>query len=135
MAAAWEDYRRLSEMLREHTQRILSDLRHLTPQASDKRRKKVAREAEKKAIEVARYVIPLAAFTSMVHTVSGIVLHRLHRMMLTGDTPAENARVITAMVDKVRELDPDFFDRVGEGPLSEDEIVERKWPRIAGGGD
>ena len=135
VAAAWEDYRRLSEMLKEHTQRILSDLRHLTPQASDKRRKKVAREAEKKAIELARYVIPLAAFTSMVHTVSGIVLHRLHRMMLTGDTPAENARVITAMVDKVRELDPDFFDHVGEGPLAADEIVERKWPRIDGGGD
>ena len=37
------------------------------------------------AIEIARYVIPVAAFTSMVHTVSGIVLHRLHRMMLTGD--------------------------------------------------
>jgi hypothetical protein len=47
------------------------------PKASEKRRKKVAREAEKKAIELARYVIPVAAFTSMVHTVSGIVLHRL----------------------------------------------------------
>jgi thymidylate synthase ThyX len=133
--AAWEDYRSLSEVLKEDTQRVLSELRHLTPGASEKRRKKVAREAEKKAIEVARYVIPVAAFTSMVHTVSGIVLHRLRRMMRTGDTPLENAQVVDAMVDQVRALDPDFFDRVGEGPLLEDEVVERRWPRIGESGD
>src|SRR5262249_52012221 len=55
--AAWEAYRRLSELLKEDTHRILSELRHLTPNASEKRRKKVAREAEKKAIETARCVI------------------------------------------------------------------------------
>ena len=42
--------------------------------------KKVERQAEKRAIEVARYVLPIAAATTMVHTVSGIVLHRLWRM-------------------------------------------------------
>ena len=88
IAAAWETYRRLTDILREDTLRIMGELRHLSPNASEKRRKKVAREAEKKAIETARYVIPVAAFTSMVHTVSGIVLHRLNRMMRTGDTPA-----------------------------------------------
>ena len=86
---AWESYRELSALLKDDTHRILGELRHLTPNASEKRRKKVAREAEKKAIELARYVIPIAAFTSMVHTVSGIVLHRLYRMMRTGDAPAE----------------------------------------------
>jgi thymidylate synthase ThyX len=95
----------------------------------------VAREAEKKAIEVARYVIPLAAFTSMVHTVSGIVLHRLHRMLHTGDTPVETARVVTAMVDKVRELDPAFFERVGQGPIDPEGVVEARFPRVEGGGD
>ena len=88
--AAWEDYRTLSALLREDTHAILADLRHLTPNASEKRRNKVARESEKKAIELARYVIPVCATTSMVHTLSGIVLHRLCRMMRTGDTPAEN---------------------------------------------
>ena len=38
-------------------------------------------------------------------------------MMRTGDAPAEGVRVIGAMVEKVRELDPAFFERVGEGPL------------------
>jgi thymidylate synthase ThyX len=135
IVAAWESYASLSQILYEDTHRILADLRHLSPRAAEKRRKKVAREAEKKAIEVARYVIPVAATTSMVHTLSGIVLHRLYRMVRTGDTPAENARVVTAMVDKVRELDPAFFERVGEGPLGEEGVMEARFPRVEGGGD
>jgi thymidylate synthase ThyX len=130
---AWEAYRRLSALLQPETLRIMGELRHLSPQASEKRRKKVAREAEKKAIETARYVIPVAAFTSMVHTVSGIVLHRLHRMMRTGDTPAENTTVVSAMVDAVRELDPDFFARVGEGPLGDDQVMETRTAFAADG--
>jgi thymidylate synthase ThyX len=133
--AAWESYRRLTALLRADTLRILADLRHLTPNAAEKRRKKVEREAEKKAIETARYVIPVAAFTSMVHTVSGIVLHRLHRMMRTGDAPAETRAVVEAMVALVRERDPAFFDRIGEGPLGEDEVVEARLPRMERDGD
>jgi thymidylate synthase ThyX len=132
---AWEAYRKLTELLRDDTLRILSDVRHLSESASEKRQKKVRREAEKKAIEIARYVIPVAAFTSMVHTVSGIVLHRLHRMMLTGDTPKESRAVVEAMVERVRKLDADFFERIGEGPRGEDEIVETRLPRLAADGD
>jgi thymidylate synthase ThyX len=135
VAAAWAGYRLLSQILKEDTTRILSDLRHLSPNASEKRRKKVAREAEKKAIELARYVIPVAAFTSMVHTLSGIVLHRLYRMMRTGDTPAESVRVVSEMVAKVKELDPAFFDRVGDAPLGDGEVVESGLRRSTTGGD
>ena len=133
--AAWESYRRLTQLLKQDTLRILSGLRHLTPNASDKRRKKVEREAEKKAIETARYVIPVAAFTSMVHTVSGIVLHRLHRMMRTGDAPAETRAVVEAMVGLVKEKDPAFFERIGQGPLAEGEVVEARLPRLEADGD
>jgi thymidylate synthase ThyX len=132
---AWEAYRKLTEILKGDTLRILADVRHLTAKASEKRQKKVAREAEKKAIEIARYVIPVAAFTSMVHTVSGIVLHRLHRMMLTGDTPRESRAVVEAMVERVRGLDADFFERIGEGPLEADDVVETRLPRLAADGD
>ncbi len=135
IVSAWESYRRLNELLKEDTHRILAQLRHLTPGAAEKRRKKVARESEKKAIELARYVIPIAAYTSMVHTVSGIVLHRLWRMMRSGDTASENVAVVTAMVDRARELDPAFFERVGEGPLPPEEIVEGRFPQTQGGGD
>jgi thymidylate synthase ThyX len=132
--AAWQAYGAIAEVLEPDTLRIMGELRHLSPRASEKRLKKVAREAEKKAIETARYVIPVAAFTSMVHTVSGIVLHRLWRMMRTGDTPRENAAVVTAMVEEVRALDPDFFARVGEGPLPEEGVVESRL-RFAADGD
>jgi thymidylate synthase ThyX len=133
--AAWNAYRRLTALLETDTLRILSELRHLTPNASDKRRKKVQREAQKKAIETARYVIPVAAFTSMVHTLSGIVLHRLHRMMRTGDAPSETRAVVEAMVARVKETDADFFTRIGEGPLGEDEVVETRPPRLEADGD
>src|SRR6185436_11728625 len=133
--SAWESYRRLNELLKVDTRRILGELRHLTPNASEKRRKKVEREAEKKAIETARYAIPIAAFTSMVHTLSGIVLHRLYRMMRTGDAPAETRAVVEEMVRLVKELDPAFFDRIGQGPLGEAEIVETRLPRFATDGE
>ncbi len=133
--AAWESYRRLTQLLRVDTLRILTGLRHVGPKASEKRRRKVEREAEKKAIEIARYVIPVAAFTSMVHTVSGIVLHRLHRMMRTGDAPAETRAVVEAMVALVRERDPLFFERIGQGPLAEAEVVEARLPRLEQDGD
>jgi thymidylate synthase ThyX len=133
--AAWESYRRLTGLLGQDTLRILSDLRHLTPGASEKRRRRVEREAEKKAIETARYVIPVAAFTSMVHTVSGIVLHRLHRMVRTGDAPTETRAVVGAMVGLVREKDPAFFERIGEGPLGEAEVGETRLPRLETDGD
>jgi hypothetical protein len=80
-------------------------------------------------------VIPVAAFTSLVHTVSGIVLHRLHRMMLTGDTPLESRTVVEAMVALVKERDPDFFERIGQGAIPEDGIVETRLPRLAADGD
>jgi thymidylate synthase ThyX len=132
---AWEAYRSLSQILGEDTAKIMAELRHVGPRASDKRKKRAAREAEKKAIELARYVIPLAAHTSMVHTVSGIVLHRLYRMMRTGDAPAESAAVVQAMVDLVRGVDPAFFEHVGEGPLPESELAESRFPPAEGGGD
>src|SRR5205814_4411593 len=59
---AWDSYGQLAALLQKDTHAILARLRNLTPNASEKRQKKVAREAEKKAIELARYVIPVAAF-------------------------------------------------------------------------
>jgi len=135
LVGSWQAYRELYTILREDTLRIVGELRHLTSTASEKRRKKVAREAEKKAIELARYVIPVAAFTAMVHTLSGIVLHRLWRMMRTGDAPAESAQVVSEMVGRVRQLDPEFFERIGEGPLDAAEVIETRLPRVEGGGD
>lgn len=120
----WRCYHQLSELLRTDTREILGDIWHLRSHPHEKKLKKVERDAEKKAIETARYVIPIAAMTSLVHTVSGLALHRLNRLRNSGDTPHETSRVIGAMVDRVREVDPAFFERVGDGALEPAAIPE-----------
>jgi thymidylate synthase ThyX len=87
--------------------------------SNPKRLQKIERSAEKRAIEIARYVLPVAAFTTMVHTISGIVLHRLWRMCAASDTPSEARAVIGAMVAHVKEIDAQFFDRFATEPLEE----------------
>ena len=116
---AWTYYRELTALLLGDARNILGDIWHVGPFSHSKRVQKVERQAEKRAIEVARYVLPVAAATTMVHTLSGIVLHRLWRMASASDTPAEARAVIGAMVAQVREVDPQFFDRFGTEPLEE----------------
>jgi thymidylate synthase ThyX len=119
VARAWDYYRELSVLLVADARSILSDIWHIGPMSHPKRAQKIERSAEKRAIEVARYVLPVAAFTTMVHTVSGIVLHRLWRMTTACDTPNEARAVIGAMIAHVREIDAQFFDRFGTEPIEE----------------
>ncbi len=124
VASAWERYRELSALLYDETHSTLADIWHLSEMSHERRRKKVARQAEKKAIEIARYVLPIAAFTTMVHTLSGITLHRLWRMQRAGDTPHEASLVVNEMVARVNEVDPQFFERIGKSPLSDEQLPE-----------
>jgi thymidylate synthase ThyX len=135
IVSAWGAYARLSAVLKDDAFAILKELRYVTPRASADRLKTIEREAEKKAIETARYVIPIAAFTAMVHTIAGITLYRLVRMANAGDTPYEARFVIGAMVDAVRQHDPMFLDKVGVAPLDEAELPEIAFPRSRAGGD
>jgi thymidylate synthase ThyX len=59
-----------------------------------------------------------------VHTLSGIVLHRLWRMAAASDTPAEARAVVGEMVARVREIDPQFFDRFDNAPMEQEEMPE-----------
>jgi thymidylate synthase ThyX len=115
---------------------VLSDLWRLRERQSRAFGRSVAREAEKKAIETARYVIPIACHTAMVYTVSGITLHRLRRMAAACDASQEARLVVERMVAEVQRLDPDFFEAVGEAPLAEHEVVEfARAPRGVGDAD
>src|SRR5271156_2548604 len=116
---AWQHYRELSNELQPTAREILGDIWHVSEMSHPKRVQKVQRQSEKRAIEVARYVLPVAAFTTMVHTVSGIVLHRLYRMQAASDTPSEARHVVGEMVERVREVDPQFFDRFENTPMDE----------------
>src|SRR6266852_4336604 len=119
ISRAWSYYRELSSLLLPQSREILLDIWHVGPMSHPKRIQKIERSAEKRAIEIARYVLPVAAFTTMVHTVSGIVLHRLWRMCAASDTPSEARAIIGEMVAQVRAIDPQFFDRFGTEPLEE----------------
>jgi len=133
IARAWGYYRELTALLHGDAHEILSDIWHIGPMSHAKRVQKVERQAEKRAIEVARYVLPVAAATTMVHTLSGIVLHRLWRMAAASDTPAEARAVIGEMVSRVREIDPQFFDRFDNAPMAQEEMPE--WSRALPGGE
>ena len=132
---AWDRYAELSALLKDDAHAILKELRYVRPTTNPERLKQIDKDAEKRAIETARYVIPIGAFTSMVHTVSGIVLHRLYRMMNTGDTPYETRLVISEMVRLVKEWDPNFFEKVGPGPIASDDVPEMSLPKPSSGGD
>src|ERR1700720_952636 len=124
IARAWGYYRELTALLQGDAREILSDIWHIGPMSHPKRVQKGDRQAEKRAIEVARYVLPVAAATTMVHTLSGIVLHRLWRMAAASDTSAEARAVIGEMVSRVREIDPQFFDRFDNAPMEQEEMPE-----------
>jgi thymidylate synthase ThyX len=133
VARAWEHYRALGELLAPACREILAGIWHLSEMSHPKRVEKVDRQAGKRAIEIARYVLPVAAFTTMVHTLSGIVLHRLWRVQAACDTPAEARLVIGQMVEAVRQVDPEFFDRFDNAPLEPGELPE--WRQAAGDGE
>ena len=121
---AWRGYAELARRLQPLTHERLARLWRLKDRQNVAFGKNMAREAEKKAIETARYVIPIACHTAMVYTVSGLVLHRLRRMARVGDAPQEALDVVNRMVAEVEKFDPDFFGNIGQVPLEDDELVE-----------
>lgn len=83
------------------------------------RRKDLARwgsQIKKRAQEVARYVLPIATFAHLYHTVSGLTLHRYHRLAQSLDVADEQRLLIDSMVAAVSAEDPLFFRDI-EDPL------------------
>lgn len=70
---------------------------------------KYASAVRKKAQEVARYALPVGTFAYLYHTISGITLHRYHRLCNMLDVPVETRLVVQQMVAAVSAHDPLFF--------------------------
>jgi flavin-dependent thymidylate synthase len=79
----------------------------------------------KRVMEAARYVLPVATHAHLYHTISGLTLHRYHRLSRQFDTPAETRAVVEKMVEEVRKLDPLFF-RAIEDPIPLEETLEHR---------
>ncbi len=77
----------------------------------------------KRAQEIARYVLPVATFAYLYHTVSGITLFRYRRLCDSFDAPAEQRYVVDRMVAEVLALDP-LYATVLEDPIPLEETPE-----------
>lgn len=98
-------------------------------------RTRFAGSVKKRAQEIARYVLPVATFSYLYHTVSGVTLFRYWRLCESMDAPAEQREVIGQMVAEVLRHDP-LYATVLQDPLPLEETPEyaafRALPRARG---
>jgi len=118
--AAWDGYHALREALVDANVRTMAAIGRIKGQSD----KEVAKEAEKKAQEMARYVLPVAAATQLYHTVSGIVLLRYVRMCEAQNASQEARRVVDEMVEEVRRVDPQFVAQMHTDTLPREAHIE-----------
>jgi len=81
------------------------------------------RAIRKKAQEVARYVLPVATFAYLYHTVSAVTLFRYYRLCELYDAPAEQRLVVSDMVRAVLAVEPGYA-AVLEEPMPLEETPE-----------
>jgi len=88
--------------------------------------KRAAVDIKKRAQEAARYVLPVATFAYLYHTVSVITLFRYYRMCRQYDVPAEQEAVVRAMVEALLGREPEFATILQE-PIPLEETPEFAW--------
>ncbi len=129
-----EAYRRLTELLTP-----LAGQRYFTLFPGRTRgdgRSRFAGAVQKRAQEIARYVLPVATFAYLYHTISGLTLFRYWRLCESFDTPTEQREVVGQMVEEVLRHDP-LYEAVLQDPIPLEETPEyaifegRRAPRSA----
>ena len=124
---AWGVYNKLSEIF---MRKIIEIETARGIKIDDKKKKSL----EKKAIEIARYAVPISALTSMVHTVSGITLYRMYKLMNQYPVGWETKQIISKMVEEVKRVDPTFFRDIKD-PIPLEETLEYQFVKTFGMGD
>ncbi len=112
-----EGYRRLTELLtpgitERYTTVFPARAKARGPEAEERVREAV----QKKAQEVARYVLPLATPAHMYHTINGLTLLRYYVLANQLDVPGEVRYLVNQMVTEVLAVDP-FFLGAPDYPL------------------
>src|SRR3989449_759117 len=92
---------------------------------------KYDKEVHKKAQEVARYVLPVATFAYLYHTVSGLTLLRYYRICREPDTPLEQRTVVGRMIEELLAREP-AYTAILEEPIPEDETAEYRATALLG---
>ena len=117
---AYTAYERLSKMLIDDNFRLMSQLGKIKGQTE----KQVKIDSEKKAIENARYVLPIGSATTLYHTISGVTLLRYIRLVNACDVPYEAKIVVDRMIGALKAADPAFLDMIKETPRYKSETLE-----------
>lgn len=114
---ALEGYRRLGDLLApdiaERYGQVFPARAKARGQEAEKR---MASAVQKKAQEVARYVLPLATPAHLYHTINGLTLMRYYVLANQLDVPAEVRYIVNRMVEEVLQVDP-YFLGTPEFPL------------------
>jgi flavin-dependent thymidylate synthase len=81
------------------------------------------KDVKKKAQEIARYVLPVATFAYLYHTVSGLTLLRYWRLCEQRDASAETKYVVGRMIEELLRADP-LFATIMEDPVAYADTLE-----------
>ncbi|MFH1588730.1 MAG: FAD-dependent thymidylate synthase [Candidatus Diapherotrites archaeon] len=119
---AWNSYNELSSKLFDAVMPSVKAIGKIKAQSE----KKMISEAEKKAVEWARYVLPVASYTCLYHAVNGITLQRYIKMMNSSDAPEEAKIVVKQMIEEIKKIDADFIERIENKEFGEKELIEEK---------
>jgi flavin-dependent thymidylate synthase len=124
--AAWAAYGSLSQALTEKLLPLMEPIARIKGAPE----RQAEAEAEKKAIELARYVLPVAAHTSLYHTVSLAVLMRYARTASACDCPREAGQLVSAMLSEAAKADPQIAQRIRIEEMQRDAVpgLSRKKP-------
>jgi thymidylate synthase ThyX len=107
-------YRRLTAILTPDFQRDYGRVFPARARAKgEAATKRLAEAVQKRAQEVARYVLPLATPAHLYHTVNGLTLLRYYVLANQPDAPTEVRFVVNRMVEEVLALDPSFLGAPG----------------------
>lgn len=74
----------------------------------------------KKAMETARYILPVATHSYLYHSINGLTLHRYRRMVHACDVAAELRMLVDAMWQAVHEHDPLYAGEMADSVPLED---------------
>jgi thymidylate synthase ThyX len=91
-----------------------------------RKREKYGRDIGKKAQEIARYVLPVATYAYLYHTVSALTILRYWRMCGQYDVPYEQRLVVGKMVEALLDVDSEYR-RLLEEPIPAEETPEAQF--------
>lgn len=115
--ASLDGYQKLTEILSEDfSQDYAAVFPGRAKGRSDSARKRFQDDVQKRAQEVARYVLPLATPSHLYHTVNSLTLLRYYVLANQPDAPREVRYIVNRMVDEVLAMDPCFLG-AEEAPL------------------